>query len=221
MSIEASFVYTLSLPEASALYEYYMGYEEPEMDPFVSAMAYYPYIYGERFVSYAVERYGIEYLDTIFENLPESTEQIMHPEKYYNSEHPFVVPDPHVPSGMTVVEENTLGEGMLLMIMNQHVPYDTAETACEGWGGDHYGYYESEDAFVFAYDAIWDSAEDAGEWYSAFCQYILSATGTAIPPDSHEAWIRDKTKTIYMRHAGDITLLLIGSEEDVLRTILE
>ncbi len=220
VTIESAYVPSLSLAELNALYDYYMGIGDMNLDPFVAALAYFPYIYGERFVANAIESNGMGYLDTVYANLPISTEQIMHPEKYYLSESPLEIADPHVPLGMASLEENTMGEGMILTIMTQHVTYETAEEACAGWGGDHYGYFESDEDYAFVYDAMWDTVEDAIQWYNAFGQYMLSATGAAIPPGGDEAWIDTDDRTVYLNHSGAATTLIISSDRSIIIDML-
>ncbi len=141
----------------------------------------------------------------------------MHPEKYYDSEQPVAITAPHVPIGMASLEENTMGEGMLLTILVQHITYEAAEEACAGWGGDHYGYYESDENYAFVYDAVWDTVEDAVQWYDAFGQYLLSATGVAIPPGGNEAWINADGKTVYLKRAGVTTTLIVSSDSGIIR----
>ncbi|MCW4013895.1 MAG: hypothetical protein NWF07_13045, partial [Candidatus Bathyarchaeota archaeon] len=221
MCIEAAYMPSLNIGELGALYEYYMGIEELEMNLFLESIAYFPYIYGELFVSNIVENYGIAYLEEVYNVLPASTEQIMHPEKYYSFELPLEVTKTVTPDNLKLIEENTMGEGMLLTIMSQHVSYDTAKEACEGWGGDHYAFYDSDGTYLSTYDAVWDSVKDAREWYSAFLQYLLDATGVAVAPDSTEAWIDAEDRTIYLRITDDTTMLIISSDENVAHTILE
>ena len=218
---ETAYLSTLTLEEINALYAYYMSMDDMDLDPFVASFAYFPYIYGERFVSGAIEAYGAGYLDTIYANVPASTEQVLHPEKYYANEAPLEISSPHRPDGMESLEENTLGEGMLLIVLTQHLPYETAEPACEGWGGDHYGYYESDAGYAFVYDAVWDTPQDAAEWYVAMGQYLLEASGKATPPNSQEAWIFDKGKTIYISRSSVRTTMIISSDEEIIRGMLQ
>ncbi len=59
VTIESAYLPSLSLTELNALYEYYMSIDDTDLDPFIAAVAYFPYIYGERFVANAIETNGM------------------------------------------------------------------------------------------------------------------------------------------------------------------
>ena len=53
-------------------------------------------------------------------------------------------------------------------MLDKWLPVENAELAAEGWGGDLFNYYESDDDFLFTWDILWDSPEDANEFYNTF-----------------------------------------------------
>jgi hypothetical protein len=68
---------------------------------------------------------------------------------------------------------------------------------------------------------VWDTPQDAAEWYVAMGQYLLEASGKATPPNSQEAWIFDKGKTIYISRSSVRTTMIISSDEEIIRGMLQ
>lgn len=62
--------------------------------PYISQDINFPYTYGADFVQYLYDRGRWAAVNKAYERLPDSTEQIMHPEKYLAAEAPITVTDP-------------------------------------------------------------------------------------------------------------------------------
>lgn len=167
------------------LMETYDNFTSPIFDaapPFMAADLYFPYEKGFAFVELLYNEGGFEAVDAAFQDLPVSTEQIMHPERY-----PQDAPQAVLLSDLsgvlgnewTLFDQNIMGEWYTYLILNQAYDEDhrledaLAEEAAEGWGGDSYAFYlnESTDEIVFVMDTIWDTAADAEEFASAFDIY--------------------------------------------------
>jgi hypothetical protein len=124
---------------------------------------------------------SIEDLEGAFTNPPLSSEQVLHPEKYWDAEQrddPVVIellPD-HLPEGWTVLQENTLGEiGMALLVeplkrrkgpRGQLAIIGARYTypAAEGWGGDRYLLLGRGEALLLLSLSAWDTAKDVAEF---------------------------------------------------------
>jgi hypothetical protein len=104
---------------------------------------------------------------------PRSTEQVLHPEKYLKGEEPVAIELPAVViPGWTLVDENTLGELQLRILLDgedddAHV---VAKRASEGWGGDRYRVYENATSkeLALAWVLELDTPEDARELVEAY-----------------------------------------------------
>jgi hypothetical protein len=104
-------------------------------------MFIFPYRDGARFVADAYHRHGWKSVDAIYRNPPQSTQQILHPELYF--EHPAAPVEVRVGGYEKVlpawkkVDENTYGELVLKLIierwMGEQTPY---VEAAKGWAGD-------------------------------------------------------------------------------------
>jgi hypothetical protein len=149
-----------------------------------------PYILGQTFVSRGKALGGLlagvepKDLDLVFADPPVSTEQILHPEKYWNRsarELPRAVSLPDLSSSLgaawSLVERGNLGE-LNLAILVGIAPIDLASPdavlperwtneAAAGWGGDAWQLYASGDRRATILATLWDSAKDAEEFERA------------------------------------------------------
>lgn len=131
------------------------------------------YFDGYCFIKEVVERQpgGI---DAVFRDLPTTTEQLLHPDKYLAREPDLPVSlTPLLPALGDAWQElggNKLGEYLLQNIL--HLGLDDrarVQAAAAGWGGDAWRLYGGpEDALLFHAAIAWDSAEEAEEFWQAF-----------------------------------------------------
>ncbi|MBN1785994.1 MAG: hypothetical protein JW825_03240, partial [Candidatus Methanofastidiosa archaeon] len=125
---EIMYLYGMQNDALTDYFEYYTSLEDYDVEPIVEDMILFPYIYGLQFVEDLVGMYGVQYLENVYEDPPSSTEQIMHPEKYISGEAPEEVELPEV-DGMTLIEENVLGEANIFIILDQRLSSADAEIA--------------------------------------------------------------------------------------------
>jgi hypothetical protein len=105
-----------------------------------------------------------------FDSLPESTEQILHADKYFGvRDHPITVSLPPLRGGAKSLYESDLGEFETRVFLYQHTrDQAVAIRAAAGWGGDRYASVSlpgDRDGLVWA--TAWDSALDAAEFVDA------------------------------------------------------
>lgn len=100
-----------------------------------------PYIDGFAFVQARRKQGGWPAVDDAFRRMPETTEQLLHPEKYDRREPALPVAAPPVGAlgaGFEPAYDDTLGEQGLRITLEEWVPHVTAVQAAAGWGGDRY-----------------------------------------------------------------------------------
>ena len=115
-----------------------------------------------------------EALDAAFADPPDSTEQLLHFEKWDAREAPMVVELPDLPDalggGWDEVETTTMGEatiGAALTFLG--VDEGVAAAAAAGWGGDRATVATGpDDGFVLVWRLAWDTAADADEFVAAY-----------------------------------------------------
>lgn len=124
----------------------------------------FPYDSGFGFVSRVVRDQGVAGVDQAYTQLPDSTEQILHPEKFFSMEPPLEVVVPEVAiGGYEDFEEGVFGEWNLGLYLLSGADPGEAVTASAGWGGDHYRIYTNGEQIVFLYVFMGDTPRDATE----------------------------------------------------------
>lgn len=132
------------------------------------------YRYGGRFIEYLYGKGGWDLVKSAFMNrLPDSTEQIMHPEKYLRNEPPIDIIMP-IPRFYEVTRDGMEGEiGVLFTLLKCGIEEVEALNAAEGWGGDRWlamKEVDNKDKEIFWWKTSWDTEKDAGEFFNAYIQ---------------------------------------------------
>ena len=139
----------------------------------------FPYLEGEEWATQLYKRGGRNWslISKAFTELPESTEQVMHPEKYFAREAPVRVSLPDVRELLGTRWKRTsydvTGEWNYYLILDQFLnSANESKRAAAGWGGDRYEIYESpKPGEVFmAQLTVWDTENDAREFFAAYAK---------------------------------------------------
>lgn len=105
----------------------------------------FPYIEGLSFVLYGAKDGSFAKVDAAYRDLPSSTEQILHPEKYFDSrDQPSLVVLPEkieATEDFKEVYKGTLGEFTLRLALGAGDPRSEGAEAASGWDGDQYRVY--------------------------------------------------------------------------------
>ena len=121
-----------------------------------------PHVLGREFVRYGYELGGWPAIDAMWMDPPESTEQILHPEKY------FLVRD-HPDPATTPRYGWDVGEWHLLTLLATDLPLDEARLAAAGWDSGSVRFWRLLSPRPgFQLRTTWDSDMDAAEFALAF-----------------------------------------------------
>ena len=134
------------------------------------------YRYGVEFVKAVYEQGGWDAVDEAYANPPRTTEQIMHPDKYFAQEDELTVEVPSIIGEWNLKKTDRFGEYFIFVMLDKWISETEAETAAEGWGRDNFTYYERDDDFLFTWNIVWDSKDDANEFYLAFQNLMYKAS---------------------------------------------
>lgn len=179
---------------------------------------------GSRLVETARRRGGERAVDELFARPPASSEQVLHPQKYFANEQPREAQFDATKLNATGWRESVstpLGElgarGLLLKSLSRM----EAERAAAGWGGDRaYLFERGAGEMLFVWQTAWDRTDDAREFFRAYNALQLARGATAgARSREHEnlaekVWRDDGTIT-RVRIEGDSVLVLRGREQDV------
>jgi len=149
-----------------------------------------PYFQGLVFVHAARKRGGWDAANRVYSDLPQSTEQVLHPEKYFvERDLPTIIdipgPDSLAPNGFRLIFRSVLGELYVAVLMRDFLGRSAPRAAWEGWDGDHFLAYHDpeEDRGLFAWATIWDSERDAQEFATAHRRVELRRARSAAEED--------------------------------------
>jgi hypothetical protein len=149
---------------------------QPSLPDTINKINRFPYRYGVEFVKALYAQGGWETVEEAYENPPNTTEQIMHPEKYFAQEDAQTVEAPSITGEWNLTKNDRFGEYFILVMLDNWLSTDEAEQAAEGWGGDIINYYEKDDDFLFTWNIAWDSKDDAFEFYLAFQEMMYKTS---------------------------------------------
>jgi hypothetical protein len=152
----------------------------------------FPYVYGAGFVQALLKSGSWATVSAAYTELPASTEQVLHPEKYLAREKPVAVALPDLSAdlgrGWRRADDDVNGEFGLYLILKDKLGEREAAAAAAGWGGDRYGFYldATGQRATLVQVTAWDTESDAAEFFAAYSErtarrYGLSDTGAAGP----------------------------------------
>jgi hypothetical protein len=107
----------------------------------------FPYEEGSAWATQLYRRGGWQMVSEAFTKLPQSSEQIMHAEKYFSYEAPIKLTLPEFKSqlgtGWKKIDSDVNGEWGCYLILDQFLnDPDESKRAAEGWAGDRFVVYE-------------------------------------------------------------------------------
>jgi hypothetical protein len=173
------------------IFSFFDDYESPVLDTapkFIAKDFLFPYENGLEFVQYLYDQGGWSAIDQAYADLPVSTEQIMHPERYPDDKPiPVSLPDLSaiLDEGWTELDQGEMGEWYTYLILADGLDKDAlineveASAAAEGWGGDSYIVYYNpdDDATVMVFRTLWESSNQASEFANTFKAYATDRFG--------------------------------------------
>lgn len=133
------------------------------------------YLKGLAFV-FAVEERGWSEVEKLYtEYPPQSTEQILHPEKWFARETPVRFEWPSLEThdlfaGWDVLEQNVVGEMQWRVIFAEHGLAAESQVAAAGWNGDRWAVLRNAEtgALLLLLRTMWDTEQDAIEFAEAY-----------------------------------------------------
>ncbi len=140
---------------------------------FIRDQLLFPYGDGFTFVRRLYQSGGgYQAVDEVFRNPPNSTEQILHAEKFASREKPVEVSLPDLAGslgeGWRVINSNVLGELDIRLILEQLTDATRAARGSAGWGGDRWMLLEKDGKQALVIKSVWDSENDARDFFDTF-----------------------------------------------------
>jgi hypothetical protein len=163
-------------------------------NPGVLTVLLQPYVTGPRFIDQARSSGGWAAVDALHDNMPASSEQVIHPDRY---------PD-DVPVNVTVPDRSndewerfdhdpvgdTVGEASIFATMyhNNQIEssrYSYRSPVSNGWAGDTVVPYRTDDGEGgYVWETRWDSTRDARQFAEAYQGALTSEHGATNPREN-------------------------------------
>lgn len=178
--------------------------------PAAREMTTFPYVSGRAFAGALFRAGGFPLLDKAFQHPPETSEQVLHPQKYVDGERAVPVRDPSVPPGFTIASTLTFGELLTFAVLERNYPRDQARLLASGWGGDRVALIRTP---AGAEGVLWASAWDSAEAAARFEEAVRNA-GEGPRAGAPELVVREGTRVVMV--AGVPKPLQVGLVKDLL-----
>jgi hypothetical protein len=187
----------------------------------------FPYEQGIVFAAALVERGGWEQLNQAFLDPPQTTEQVMHPDKYLAGEVGQVVQVGNVLTalgeGWQELSRDVLGELFIRVYLERELDSEEALVAAEGWEGDAavFLFNEAEGQGLFALRIHWDSEGNADEFVSAYDTFMQRAgAGSGAAEGPQRQWWQTEDQVTCLSQQGNDTLLLLSPDSESADAVL-
>lgn len=198
---------------------------------FLTRFYYFPYADGMKFV---LKRYVNESLTfpAMLETIPVSSEQVLHTEKFASGEGPQTTllekqsAKVAAQSEVRVMFETTLGENFIREMFATILKKDRQpnEAAAAGWGGDRVMVASVNGKRFYILDTLWDTQQDAGEFYRRFREFTRARRKTTQPHSEgvFNAVFAGKHSAVRIQHSGSRVVVLEGKiAPHILPTVLQ
>lgn len=182
----------------------------------------FPYQEGMQWCTQLYRKDGWAGISKAFTELPQSTEQILHPDKYFAREAPVKLTQPDISaalgSGWKRIDTDVNGEWSYYLILDEYLKSEQqSRNAAKGWGGDRYSVYEdAKTGGVFvAQTTVWDSEQDAADFFEAYARRTELRYKSATPQPAkaaganveERAWRTDEGSVLLQRRGVRVLIL--------------
>jgi hypothetical protein len=197
----------------------------------------FPVDEGRVFVQWLFEAGGWDAVNDAYMDPPRSTEQILHPSRYVGGaggaslrDDPtsVVVPDlnPVLGEGWGMLIEETLGEFVTALYVDETLPEARAWQAADGWDGDTFVAWEREDGRrVRVWRSIWDTTAEAAQYEQALQALIpqryYPVRPVSAPRGLPGQWWETGEGTMRLCRAGRHVLLVQAPDVNTVANLAE
>jgi hypothetical protein len=196
--------------------------------PILARELEFPYKEGLIFAQALYDRDGFAAIDEAWQNLPQSTEQIIHPDRYLAGDSPQIVSLPPLTDtlglGWQLLQEDILGEFYLREYLSQQLSSVEVTAAATGWGGDRFAVYHHEEdgRLVMVLRLVWDTPADGDEFAATYAQYPARLLGGPAEDqaDGGRCW-RGSDDLICLYHADGETVIIRAPDLTVLAAVVD
>jgi hypothetical protein len=183
-----------------------------KIPPFLLETLIGAYLKGMAFV-HEIQKSGWEKVQQLYTKPPQSSEQILHPQKWLENESPQLLKWASFDSepifkDWELLEANTVGELQWRIIFAEHNMAEKGKTAAAGWNGDAFAVLRNRDSgkLLLLVYSCWDAAAEAQEFKTAY-EELLNVKYEAEPEPTDIRLIDSDVLIIEGASEGDLAAL--------------
>jgi len=152
-----------------------------EIPPFMLETLIAAYLKGMAFVHFVAGQ-GWDAVANLYEDPPQSSEQILHPEKYFARDEPVRIDFDALEAqpefaDWNVLDSNVIGEFQWRLIFGEFGMKARAAGIASGWDGDRYAVLEKDGRRMTLFATRWDSEGEATEFEQAYRELLNAKFG--------------------------------------------
>jgi hypothetical protein len=177
----------------------------------------FPYLQGMMWAAQVYKQGGWQAVSAAYKNLPKSTEQVIHHEKYAANELPQKVSVRDVSAtlgrGWRMADNDVQGEWGCYILLDEFLQsVDVSKRAAAGWGGDRYALFvgPKRTDVVVVLKTAWDTEADAREFFDAYVRRTSKRYG-AEPSEAAAAdlqvWRTQEGAAVVERRGSAVVIL--------------
>lgn len=172
----------------------------------------FPYEHGFLFTTALVKSGGLKGIDEAYLDLPISSEQILHPEKFTRSEQPSPIDPLTVElNGWTLFDEATFGEWGIRLLLLDSLPPGQVTQAAAGWGNDTYRVFIKGEDTAIAWVYSGETVSDAEDLADGLIAHIRSAMDAGSSLESGGGLLFDTGSTYVFIDRVDSQIFFVAS----------
>lgn len=185
---------------------------QPSLPNSVSDFDYFPYTYGPPFIDALYQKGGWALVDQAYSNPPNTTQQILQPETYFQGKDVQQIQPPTLSeNGWTQEKTDSYGQYFIQDMLGNWINKNDAQTTAASWTGDKLNYYERQNDFLLTWKIQWNSTTSASTFATEFGK-MMKATGA-----THEAagdWYSDgRYLSLEWNPNSDSAIIVASSNE--------
>jgi hypothetical protein len=197
----------------------------PDVPALIRESVVFQYVAGVNFVSWAYKHAGWEGVNALLTRPPRSTEQVLHPEKYFvHPEYPIRVQlgalAPYLRGEWQLAAEATLGEFTIRLLAERFVDRTRATEIAAGWDGDRLMAMAHGPELALVWLTAWDSERDATEFSTAWAT-VLAGRHPGAAATSDTVVSLPGAQPYYLERRGSKVLAIEGPLESDLSALAD
>jgi hypothetical protein len=194
----------------------------------INNLNWFPYTQGKTYVETLIADGGFLTLNRAYQAAytPSTTEQILHPDKYFSNESAQAVTSPKpVDAGWTVIQtdfhqnSNQYGEYFIQDMLGNWLKGSNSQEATNasaGWAGDRFTYYEKGTHFLFTWNTKWDTTNDTTQFFNAFT-HMINFTGATMQA-TQEWFANGRYLTVTLNSDQNTVLIACSTDQNAVQS---